>query len=89
MGYKTLCFGFSCILFAYCLYSPIPENIEEPWKVRFTDTLIKVASHMVIYFKGGIRVPRYIRNFFYFKLFENDFRFYFVSLLVGWLFFIF
>ncbi|XP_021014634.1 arylacetamide deacetylase-like 2 [Mus caroli] len=51
MGYKTLCFGFSCILLAYCLYSPIPENIEEPWKVRFTDTLIKVASHMAILFE--------------------------------------
>ncbi|XP_076788198.1 arylacetamide deacetylase-like 2 isoform X2 [Arvicanthis niloticus] len=48
MGYKTLCFGFSCILFAYCFYSPIPENIEEPWKVRYVDTLIKLASHMFL-----------------------------------------
>jgi arylacetamide deacetylase-like 2 len=66
MGYKTLCFGFSCILLAYCLYSPIPENIEEPWKVRFTDTLVRVISHMVIYFKRGISVPwyKYIQNIF-------------------------
>uniref|UniRef100_A0ABK0L8R1 Arylacetamide deacetylase-like 2 like n=1 Tax=Rattus norvegicus TaxID=10116 RepID=A0ABK0L8R1_RAT len=44
MGYKTLCFGFSCILFAYFLYLPIPENVEEPWKVKYVDTLIKAAS---------------------------------------------
>ncbi|KAL1777667.1 arylacetamide deacetylase-like 2 [Sigmodon hispidus] len=46
MGYKTLCFGFFCILFAYCIYSPLPENIEEPWKVRFMDVLIKMTSHV-------------------------------------------
>ncbi|XP_052034674.1 arylacetamide deacetylase-like 2 [Apodemus sylvaticus] len=44
MGYKTLCFGFFCILFAYCIYSPVPENVEEPWKVRFISTLIKMTS---------------------------------------------
>ncbi|XP_059120682.1 arylacetamide deacetylase-like 2 [Peromyscus eremicus] len=44
MGYKTLCFGFSCILFAYCVYSPLPENIEEPWRVRLADVLIKITS---------------------------------------------
>ncbi|XP_052034676.1 arylacetamide deacetylase-like 2 isoform X1 [Apodemus sylvaticus] len=52
MGYKALCFGFSCILFAYCLYSPIPENIEEPWKVRYVDTLIKVVSRMATLFEN-------------------------------------
>ncbi|XP_028619280.1 arylacetamide deacetylase-like 2 [Grammomys surdaster] len=52
MGYKTLCFGFSCILFAYCLYSPIPENIEERWKVRYVDTIIKVASRMATLFEN-------------------------------------
>nr|XP_034357196.1 arylacetamide deacetylase-like 2 [Arvicanthis niloticus] len=44
MGYKTLCFGFFCILFAYCLYSPVPENVEEPWKVRFIDGIIKITA---------------------------------------------
>ncbi|XP_059120685.1 arylacetamide deacetylase-like 2 [Peromyscus eremicus] len=44
MGYKTLCFGFSCILFAYCVYLPLPENIEEPWRVRLADVLIKMTS---------------------------------------------
>nr|XP_048280823.1 arylacetamide deacetylase-like 2 [Myodes glareolus] len=44
MGCRTLCFGFLCVLFAYCIYTPVPENIEEPWKVRFMDALIKMTS---------------------------------------------
>ncbi|XP_003502932.1 arylacetamide deacetylase-like 2 [Cricetulus griseus] len=52
MGYKTLCFGFSCVLFAYCVYSPVPENIEEPWKVRFMDALIKETSLVATLFEN-------------------------------------
>ncbi|XP_006994717.1 arylacetamide deacetylase-like 2 [Peromyscus maniculatus bairdii] len=52
MGYKTLCFGFSCILFAYCVYSPLPENIEEPWRVRLADTLIKMTSLLATLFEN-------------------------------------
>ncbi|XP_031232020.1 arylacetamide deacetylase-like 2 [Mastomys coucha] len=44
MGYKTLCFGFFCILFAYCIYSPIPEDVEEPWKVRIISAMIKMTT---------------------------------------------
>ncbi|XP_055274841.1 arylacetamide deacetylase-like 2 [Moschus berezovskii] len=46
MGYKTLCFGLTCILFAYYIYTPIPKNIEEPWKVRIIDAAIKITSLM-------------------------------------------
>ncbi|XP_020742208.2 arylacetamide deacetylase-like 2 [Odocoileus virginianus] len=46
MGYKTLCFGLTCILLAYYIYTPIPENIEEPWKVRTIDAAIKITSFM-------------------------------------------
>ncbi|CAO2613049.1 Arylacetamide deacetylase-like 2 [Lemmus lemmus] len=44
MGCRTVCFGFLCVLFAYCVYTPVPENIEEPWKVRLMDALIKMTS---------------------------------------------
>ena len=47
MGYKTLCFGLTCILFAYYIYTPIPENIEEPWKVKIIDGAVKITSLMV------------------------------------------
>ncbi|XP_025769772.1 arylacetamide deacetylase-like 2 [Puma concolor] len=44
MGFKTLCFGLTLILFAYYIYTPLPENIEEPWKVGVIDALIKTTS---------------------------------------------
>ncbi|KAB0373948.1 hypothetical protein FD755_014204 [Muntiacus reevesi] len=46
MGYKILCFGLICILFAFYIYTPMPENIEEPWKVRIVDAAIKATSLM-------------------------------------------
>ncbi|CAH6779104.1 arylacetamide deacetylase-like 2 [Phodopus roborovskii] len=52
MGYKSLCFGFFCVLFAYCVYSPVPENIEEPWKVRFMDAIIKMTSFVATLFEN-------------------------------------
>ncbi|XP_075806799.1 arylacetamide deacetylase-like 2 [Microtus pennsylvanicus] len=44
MGNKMLLFGLSCILLAYYTYIPIPENIEEPWKVRLIDILTKITT---------------------------------------------
>ena len=54
MGNKTLLFGLSCILLAYYTYIPIPENMEEPWKVRLIDILTKIATLTVIYFSGKL-----------------------------------
>lgn len=31
----------------------MPENIEEPWKIRITDAAIKTTSLMVIFFPGN------------------------------------
>lgn len=72
MGYKTLCLGFFCILFAYCIYSPVPENIEEPWKVRTISAIIKITSFLVIYFLLGNGMQCYILSYFYFNMFERD-----------------
>ncbi|XP_057613355.1 arylacetamide deacetylase-like 2 [Chionomys nivalis] len=44
MGNKMLLFGLSSILLAYYTYMPIPENLEEPWKVRLIDILTKIAT---------------------------------------------
>uniref|UniRef100_A0A8C6I3P2 AADACL2 family member 2 n=1 Tax=Mus spicilegus TaxID=10103 RepID=A0A8C6I3P2_MUSSI len=46
MGYKILCFGLFCILFAYYIYIPMPENIEERWKIQFLDAGVKMLSFM-------------------------------------------
>ena len=53
MGYKILCFGLICILFAFYIYTPMPENIEEPWKVRIMDAATKATSLMVTFSPGN------------------------------------
>ncbi|XP_051013190.1 arylacetamide deacetylase-like 2 [Acomys russatus] len=58
MGHKTLCFGFSCILFAYFIYSPVPENVEEPWKIIFLNAGIKMTSLLATLFEN-IGLMRY------------------------------
>ncbi|XP_005344251.1 arylacetamide deacetylase-like 2 [Microtus ochrogaster] len=48
MGNKSRLFGLSCILLAYYTYIPIPENIEEPWKMRLIDIFMKIATLTVV-----------------------------------------
>ncbi|XP_052588071.1 arylacetamide deacetylase-like 2 [Peromyscus californicus insignis] len=52
MGHKTLFFGLSCILFAHYIYMPIPENIEERWKVRMIDAVMKISSLLATFFEN-------------------------------------
>ncbi|XP_036045176.1 arylacetamide deacetylase-like 2 [Onychomys torridus] len=52
MGYKTLFFGLFCILFAHYIYLPIPENIEECWKVRIIDAVMKITSLLATLFEN-------------------------------------
>lgn len=59
MRCKTLFLGLSCLLFAYYIYAPIPENIEEPWKVRIINAVMKISSLMVIFFSWEIGKPCY------------------------------
>lgn len=45
-----------CSFTAYYVYEPLPEEIEEKWKLMLTNCLFKTVSHMVrkdlfIYFK--------------------------------------
>ncbi|XP_055970378.1 arylacetamide deacetylase-like 2 [Sorex fumeus] len=46
MAYRALCFGLICVIFAYYIYAPIPENVEEPWKVGFIDAAVKTTSFL-------------------------------------------
>ncbi|XP_028619486.1 arylacetamide deacetylase-like 2 [Grammomys surdaster] len=48
MRNKILCFGFFFMFLAYLIYVPIPENIEEPWKVRIVDAGMKISSLVAI-----------------------------------------
>ncbi|NXL84127.1 AAAD deacetylase, partial [Alectura lathami] len=45
MRAKLLCFCIAATLFAYYIYSPVPENIEEPWKLMFTAAVLRTIWH--------------------------------------------
>ena len=50
LWYKALCFGLTCIIFAYYIYTLMPENTEKPWKVGILDTAMKMISLIVNFF---------------------------------------
>lgn len=65
MGYRTQCFGLTCILFAYCTYTPVPENTEKPRQVGVVHVYIK-TSCMGVFFPQGTGMPcyKYKQTFF-------------------------
>ncbi|XP_010003040.1 PREDICTED: arylacetamide deacetylase [Chaetura pelagica] len=46
MGAKLLCLCLASALLAYYLYSPLPEDIDEPWKVMLLDAALRTAGHL-------------------------------------------
>nr|XP_004655971.1 arylacetamide deacetylase-like 2 [Jaculus jaculus] len=46
MGLKTLCLGIFCVIFLSYIYTPIPDNIEETWKVMTLDAVAKASTFM-------------------------------------------
>ncbi|XP_068262493.1 arylacetamide deacetylase [Nyctibius grandis] len=46
MGAKLLCFCLAAALLAYYIYAPIPEDIEEPWKVMFISASFRAVSDL-------------------------------------------
>lgn len=47
MGAKLLCFCLASALVSYYIYTPIPENIEEGWKVMLVTSLFRTVGHVV------------------------------------------
>ncbi|KAM6159631.1 arylacetamide deacetylase-like 2 [Erethizon dorsatum] len=58
MGFKTLCLGMLCVFFLSHIYTPIPDNIEESWKVMALDTIAKTFTFMGICLEN-IGIMRY------------------------------
>nr|XP_005023727.3 arylacetamide deacetylase isoform X1 [Anas platyrhynchos] len=46
MGAKLLCFCLASALVSYYIYTPIPENIEEGWKVMLVTSLFRTVGHV-------------------------------------------
>jgi hypothetical protein len=47
MGRKTTLFLIAGVLGAYSVYTPLPDNIEEPWKLTWSTTQMKMTMNMV------------------------------------------
>ncbi|XP_053160339.1 arylacetamide deacetylase isoform X2 [Hemicordylus capensis] len=46
MGKKSLCLLIASALLAYYIYSPIPENVEQRWKLMLINACFKTLGHM-------------------------------------------
>ncbi|XP_075717621.1 arylacetamide deacetylase [Rhinoderma darwinii] len=46
MASKSLCFLLLSVLVAYYIYKPLPENIEEKWKVMLMDATFRSLGHL-------------------------------------------
>lgn len=47
MGAKLLCLFLASALIAYYIYTPIPEDVEEPWKVMLITASFRAMGHLV------------------------------------------
>lgn len=47
MGRKTILLLIVGVLGAYYVYTPLPDNIEEPWKLMWVTTCLKTMTHLV------------------------------------------
>ncbi|NXN61844.1 AAAD deacetylase, partial [Rynchops niger] len=46
MGAKLLCLFLASALIAYYIYTPIPEDVEEPWKVTLITASFRAVGHL-------------------------------------------
>ncbi|XP_045022217.1 arylacetamide deacetylase-like [Bubalus bubalis] len=47
MGRKTILLLIVGVLGAYYVYTPLPDNIEEPWKLMWVTTCLKTMTHLI------------------------------------------
>ncbi|KAM6127237.1 arylacetamide deacetylase [Phoenicopterus ruber ruber] len=46
MGAKLLCLFLASALLAYYVYTPVPEDLEEPWKVMLITATLRALMHL-------------------------------------------
>lgn len=44
---RTIFLLISVVLVAYYIYIPLPDDIEEPWKIILGNTLLKLGGDLV------------------------------------------
>lgn len=55
MGTKLLCLCLASALAAYYLYTPLPGDMEEPWKVMLIMGSLRATVHLVSVVPGSVR----------------------------------
>ncbi|XP_078523663.1 arylacetamide deacetylase-like [Lissotriton helveticus] len=51
MPSKLFYFAVASVLVGYYFYIPLPENVEERWKIMFIDSTIRTMVHLVDFFE--------------------------------------
>ncbi|KAM9604553.1 arylacetamide deacetylase-like 2 [Trichechus inunguis] len=66
VGFKALCFGLFCILFASHIYTPVPDNVEESWKVMALDATAKTCVFTALFLEkiGIMRFEEFLSMVF-------------------------
>ncbi|XP_057595470.1 arylacetamide deacetylase [Hippopotamus amphibius kiboko] len=49
MGRKSFGFLILGVLIAYYIYEPLPDNVEEPWKIMLLNAYLKTASYLALF----------------------------------------
>lgn len=62
MARKSLCLLLASVLLAYYVYSPVPENVEERWKLMLFNLGFRAVGHVV---SGDVYYSRGVRSFFF------------------------
>ncbi|KAM8953883.1 arylacetamide deacetylase [Pelodytes ibericus] len=59
MAPKLLCFGLVCVVLAYYIYTPLPDNVQQKWKVMLLDAIFRTLGH-VSYFGDLLGIKHYM-----------------------------
>lgn len=47
MGARLLCLCLLAALLGYYIYSPLPEDLAQPWTVMLTSAALRALAHLV------------------------------------------
>lgn len=47
MGLRLLCLCLATALLAYSIYTPLPPDFDQPWKVMLLSAAFRATMHMV------------------------------------------
>ncbi|KAM9604554.1 LOW QUALITY PROTEIN: arylacetamide deacetylase-like [Trichechus inunguis] len=70
MGGKSLYLLIVGVLVAYYVYTPLPDNLEEPWRMVWLGTQLRTAPHLAA-FLDFLGINHYMDTFMFFMSFPE------------------